>query len=69
MHPLDADDPPYCGDGACAAGTGASPEGNRPFVDLLDVETGASRRLWQSTPPFFEYTLSLLNDLDDAPIR
>ena len=51
------------------AGTGATPEGNRPFLDLLDVATGQTRRLWQSAPPFFEYTLSLLNDLDDAPIR
>ena len=53
----------------CLAGTGATPEGNRPFLDLLDVGTGETRRLWQSSPPFFEYTLNLLNDLDDAPIR
>jgi hypothetical protein len=38
-------------------------------VDLLDVDTKETRRLWQSTPPYFEYTLSLLNDLEDAPIR
>lgn len=58
------------GSGACpVAGTGASPEGNRPFLDLLNVESGETRRLWQSTPPFFEATMNLLNDLDDRPIR
>jgi hypothetical protein len=32
-------------------GTGASPEGNRPFLDLLDLDTRETRRLWQSSPP------------------
>ena len=50
-------------------GGGASPEGNRPFLDLLDVNTKETRRLWQSTPPFLEYPVNLLNDLDDRPIR
>ncbi|BDA47831.1 probable glutamyl endopeptidase, chloroplastic [Coccomyxa sp. Obi] len=50
-------------------GTGASPEGNRPFVELLDVDTKETRRLWQSTPPYLEYTMNLLNDWDDNPIR
>ncbi len=50
-------------------GGGASPEGNRPFLDLLDVHTKETKRLWQSTPPFLEYPMNMLNDLDDRPIR
>ena len=37
-------------------GSGASPEGNKPFVDILDVESGESQRIWQSKPPFYEST-------------
>ena len=54
---------------ASPAGTGASHEGNRPFLDVLDVDSGETERLWQSSPPFFEYTGSLLCDLHDKPIR
>ena len=50
------------------AGSGASPEGNRPFLDVLDLETKQSQRLWQSSPPFLEDTGSLLNDQHDKPI-
>ena len=28
-------------------GSGASPEGNQPFLDLLQVDTKESRRIWQ----------------------
>lgn len=51
------------------SGGGASPEGNRPFLDLLDVKTKQTKRLWQSTPPYLEYPMNLLNDLDNRPIR
>ena len=50
-------------------GTGASPEGNKPFLDVLDVDSGETERLWQSSPPSFESTGSLLCDLEDKPIR
>ncbi len=50
------------------AGSGASPEGNKPFLDVLDLETKQSQRLWQSSPPFLEDTGSLLNDQHDKPI-
>ena len=33
------------------------------------MDTKETRRLWQSSPPFLEYTMNLLNDWDDAPIR
>ncbi|KAK9816189.1 hypothetical protein WJX74_001254 [Apatococcus lobatus] len=50
-------------------GLGASTEGNKPFLDILDVDSGETERLWQSSPPHFEYTGSLLCDLHDKPIR
>lgn len=50
-------------------GAGASPEGNRPFLDMLDLETRETRRLWQSTPPFYETTSSILSDTEpDKPL-
>ncbi|GFH17946.1 peptidase_S9 domain-containing protein [Haematococcus lacustris] len=48
-------------------GTGASPEGNRPFLDVLDIDTGTSTRLWQSSAPHYEQPGSIFNDTDDAP--
>ena len=58
------------------AGSGASGEGNtkgwgnRPFLDLLDVESGDKQRLWQSTPPRYEFSGALVVDTNsDAPIR
>eukprot|EP00775_Hariotina_reticulata_P003220 gene3220-3497_t len=50
-------------------GQGASPEGNKPFLDLLDLETKETRRLWQSSPPFLESVSSIMSDNNnDAPI-
>ena len=51
------------------AGWGASPEGSRPFLDALDANTGASRRLWQSAEDRLEQTGSLLSDAPGAPLR
>jgi hypothetical protein len=49
------------------SGAGAGPEGNRPFLDLLDLDTMSSERLWQSSPPFLESTMGFL--IDDAEVR
>eukprot|EP00879_Flechtneria_rotunda_P026301 GHRR01028036.1.p1 GENE.GHRR01028036.1~~GHRR01028036.1.p1 ORF type:complete len:835 (+),score=219.07 GHRR01028036.1:164-2668(+) len=50
-------------------GQGASPEGNRPFLDLLNLDTKETRRLWQSSPPYLEGVGSIMSDNnDDAPI-
>lgn len=50
-------------------GQGASPEGNRPFLDLLDLDSGASRRIWQSSAPYYEVPGSLMCDNNnDEPI-
>ena len=35
-------------------GEGASPEGNRPFIDMLDLTTKETRRLFRSEAPFYE---------------
>ena len=42
-------------------GDGASPEGDQPFADLLDVTTGEKKRLWQSQPPYYEAVHTVLN--------
>ncbi len=35
-------------------GRGASPEGDRPFVDRYDLTTGKALRLWRSAAPYYE---------------
>jgi dipeptidyl aminopeptidase/acylaminoacyl peptidase len=43
------------------AGAGASPEGDRPFLDEMDVETGATKRLFRSEAPYYEEPVILLD--------
>lgn len=42
-------------------GDGASPEGDRPFLDKLDLATGKATRLWRSEAPYYEYVVSVLD--------
>lgn len=35
-------------------GSGASPEGDRPFVDKYDLRTGKTTRMWRSEAPYYE---------------
>jgi dipeptidyl aminopeptidase/acylaminoacyl peptidase len=42
------------------SGLGASPEGDRPFLDELDLSSGNKRRLFQSQAPYFERPVRLL---------
>lgn len=42
-------------------GTGASPEGNRPFLDQLDLKTFKTKRLWRSEAPYYERPVTLLD--------
>ncbi|MFM9092270.1 MAG: S9 family peptidase, partial [Verrucomicrobiota bacterium] len=42
-------------------GAGASPEGDRPFLDEYDPATRASRRLWRSAPPHYEEFVAFLD--------
>ena len=42
-------------------GEGASPDGDQPFVSLVGVSDGTSRRVWQSAAPFFDVPYAVLN--------
>ena len=42
------------------SGSGASPEGNRPFIDEFNLTTGEITRLWRSEPPYYEQTKLLI---------
>ncbi|MCK5484490.1 MAG: S9 family peptidase, partial [Gemmatimonadetes bacterium] len=43
-------------------GSGASPEGDRPFIDRFDLESGETTRLFRSEAPYYERPLELLDD-------
>lgn len=43
------------------AGDGASPEGDRPFIDTFDLTTGETERLTQSVPPVFERGIQIVS--------
>jgi dipeptidyl aminopeptidase/acylaminoacyl peptidase len=42
-------------------GNGASPEGERPFLDRLNLESRRTERLWQSAPDVYESVIALLD--------
>jgi len=42
-------------------GYGASPEGDRPFVDSYDLDNKKTNRIWQSMAPYYEYPVFLLD--------
>ena len=44
------------------AGAGASPEGNRPFLDRLNLTTKKKDRLFQSEAPKFEDVIAMLDN-------
>ncbi|TVR68650.1 MAG: S9 family peptidase [Marinilabiliales bacterium] len=43
------------------SGMGASPEGNRPFVDEFNIRTKSVSRLWRSESPYYEVPIRLLD--------
>ena len=49
------------GRSAFLLGDGASPEGDRPFADRLDLATGKALRLFRSEAPYLEEPLALLD--------
>jgi len=60
------------------SGTGASAEGDRPFLDRIELASGKTERLFRSTAPYYETVVDLLDDrgtrlltrresVDDAP--
>ena len=40
---------------------GASPQGDRPFVSLLNLKTKQTRELWRSAAPYFERPITVLD--------
>ena len=40
-------------------GDGASPEGDRPFLDAIDMQNGNKRRIWQNSGDHYEFVASL----------
>ncbi|MGB9605833.1 MAG: alpha/beta hydrolase family protein, partial [Bryobacteraceae bacterium] len=44
------------------AGAGATPEGERPFLDRFDLATGKSERLFRSAADCYESVLAVLDD-------
>lgn len=49
------------GDQLFLFGQGASPEGNRPFVDSYQIKSGKTSRLWQSEAPYYEMAVNLID--------
>ena len=49
------------GDGVFLQSTGASPEGNRPFVRRFDLDTKASTELFRSEAPYYERPVVFLS--------
>jgi dipeptidyl aminopeptidase/acylaminoacyl peptidase len=46
---------------AFLSGAGASPEGDRPFLDRYDLATGRATRLFRSASPYFETITGVLD--------
>ena len=49
------------GSGVYLHAQGASPEGDQPFVSLMSLANGETKRLWQSAAPFLESALAVLD--------
>jgi dipeptidyl aminopeptidase/acylaminoacyl peptidase len=43
------------------SGSGSSPQGDMPFLDKMELNTGKKTRLWKSQAPYYEYVVSLLD--------
>jgi hypothetical protein len=43
-------------------GNGASPTGERPFLDRMNLQTKRTERLWQSAPDVYEGVVAVLDD-------
>lgn len=49
------------GHGVYFRGRGASPEGDKPFVSVMNIENGELQRVWESSAPFFETPASVVD--------
>jgi len=50
------------GRSAFLVGTGASDEGDRPFLDRIELATGKTERLFRSAAPYYETVVEILDD-------
>ncbi|CAN6320248.1 unnamed protein product [Urochloa humidicola] len=50
-------------------GMGATPEGNVPFLDLFDINTGSKERIWESDKEkYYETVVALMSDKTDGEL-
>jgi dipeptidyl aminopeptidase/acylaminoacyl peptidase len=42
-------------------GSGSSPEGDMPFLDKMDLNSGKKTRLWKCQAPYYEYVVNMLD--------
>jgi dipeptidyl aminopeptidase/acylaminoacyl peptidase len=47
--------------GLFLTGQGASPEGNRPFMDRFDLNTKQTKRLWNAQAPYYEIPVAIID--------
>ncbi|MBA0863445.1 hypothetical protein Goshw_021187 [Gossypium schwendimanii] len=51
-------------------GNGATPEGDIPFLDLFDINTGSKERIWESDKEkYYESVVALLSDKKEGDIH
>jgi dipeptidyl aminopeptidase/acylaminoacyl peptidase len=50
------------GDWMFLTGQGASPQGDRPFLDTMNIVTGETKRLWQCGTDVYESVVEVLDD-------
>ncbi|KAK8947799.1 hypothetical protein KSP40_PGU002035 [Platanthera guangdongensis] len=51
-------------------GVGATPEGNIPFLDLFDINTGNKERIWESDKEnFYEAVVALMSDYNNDELN
>lgn len=51
-------------------GSGATPEGNVPFLDLFDINTGSKERIWESDKEkYFESVVALMSDQEEGDLQ
>lgn len=55
-------------DGIYFSGDGASPDGDRPFVAVMNSRNGENKQLWRSEAPFYEWPVALLDPARPAAL-
>ncbi|KAL7586935.1 hypothetical protein Lser_V15G41438 [Lactuca serriola] len=51
-------------------GNGATPEGNIPFLDLFDIDTGEKERIWHSDKEkYYESVVALMSDQKEGELQ